>query len=44
VDLVTDTCGRVVARKYITAWLGAIRRQGTVTYTTPVMHLTAARP
>jgi arsenite methyltransferase len=44
VELVTAVCGRVVARRYITAWLGAIHRQRTITYTTPVMYLTATRP
>jgi ubiquinone/menaquinone biosynthesis C-methylase UbiE len=44
VELVTDACGPDVARRYVTAWLDAIRRQGTITYTTPVMYLTATRP
>jgi hypothetical protein len=43
VEMVTGALGPEVARRFVGAWRDAVRTQGTITWTTPVLYLTATR-
>ncbi|WP_322769634.1 class I SAM-dependent methyltransferase [Frankia sp. Cr1] len=42
IETITKNLGGDVARRYREAWRRAVGRQGTITYTTPVMYVTAS--